>query len=59
MKELVDRNIFIAHVRKDEESFKIQTLQEHFPKLNEHLRVAQLCKGMGFTVEIIKKLFNG
>mgnify|MGYP002618942939 FL=1 len=29
MKEQVDKNIFIAHVRKDEESFKIQTLQEH------------------------------
>ena len=29
MKELVDRNIFIAHVRKDEEAFKIQTQHEH------------------------------
>lgn len=29
MKELVDRNIFIAHVRKDEEAFKIQILQEY------------------------------
>ena len=29
MKEVGDENVFIAHVRKDEESFKIQTLQEH------------------------------
>lgn len=29
MKELKDENIFIAHVRKDEESYEIQTLREH------------------------------
>lgn len=30
-----------------------------FPTLNEHLRTVQLCKGIGLTVEAIKKLFNG
>ena len=29
MKEVNNENSFIAHVRKEEESFKIQTLQEH------------------------------
>ncbi len=30
-----------------------------FPKVSEHLRIVQLCKGIGLTVEVIKKLFNG
>ena len=29
------------------------------PRLNEHLRIEQLCNGVGLTVEAIKKLFNG
>ncbi len=30
-----------------------------FPKLSEHLRIVQLCKGIGLTIESIRKLFNG
>jgi hypothetical protein len=30
-----------------------------FPKLNEHLRIVQLCKGIGLTMESVRKLFNG
>ena len=30
-----------------------------FLQLNEHLRTVKLCKGIGLTIEAIKKLFNG
>ncbi|WP_329904064.1 hypothetical protein [Porphyromonas pogonae] len=30
-----------------------------FSKLSEHLRIVQLCKGIGLTIESIRKLFNG
>lgn len=30
-----------------------------FPKLSEYLNTVQLCKGIGLTIDVIKKLFNG
>jgi hypothetical protein len=53
----------IEQLKQDYEPYKAQEdmnlLLGIFPKLSEHLRIAQLCKGIGLTIETIKKLFNG
>lgn len=53
----------IEQLKQDYEPFKAQDdinlLLEVLPTLSEHLRIAQLCKGVGVTIDAIKKLFNG
>ncbi|GHT78910.1 mobilization protein BmpH [Bacteroidia bacterium] len=53
----------LQKAKQDYEPYKAQEdmnlLLGIFPKLNEHLQIAQLCKGIGLTIETIKKLFNG
>ncbi len=53
----------LEQLRRDHEPYKTQDdlnlLLEVFPSLSERLRIAQLCKGIGLTIEVIKKLFNG
>lgn len=47
----------------DYEPYKAQDdlnlLVSVFPNLNERLRIAQLCKGAGLTIDTIKQLFKG
>jgi hypothetical protein len=61
--EISETESRLEQLKKDCEPYKAQ---EHmdlffgvFPKLSEHLRTVQLCKGIGLTVEAIKMLFNG
>jgi hypothetical protein len=53
----------LAQLKQEYEPYKAQEDMNLFfgvfPKLNEHLRTVQLCKGIGLTVDAIKKLFNG
>lgn len=53
----------IEQLRQDYEPYKAQDdinlLISVFPQLNERLRIAQLCKGVGLTIDTIKQLFNG
>lgn len=53
----------LAQLRQDYEPYKAQEDMDLFfgvfPRLSEHLRIVQLCKGIGLTIKAIKKLFNG
>ncbi len=53
----------LAQLKQDYEPYKAQEdmnlFFDVFSKLSEHLRTVQLCKGIGLTIEAIKKLFNG
>lgn len=53
----------IGQLKQDYEPYKAQDdlnlLFDLFPKLGEHLKIAQLCKGIGLAVEAIRKLFYG
>lgn len=53
----------LAQLKQDYEPYKAQEDMDLFfgvfPKLNEHLRIVQLCKGIGLTIDSIRKLFNG
>jgi cell pole-organizing protein PopZ len=37
----------------------LNLLSEIFPQLSERLRIAQLCKSIGLTIDATKRLFNG
>ena len=53
----------IEQLKQDYEPYKAQDdinlLFSVFPHLNERLRIAQLCKGIGLTIDTIKQLFKG
>ena len=53
----------IKQLKQDYEPYKAQDdinlLFSLFPHLSEHLRIAQLCKGVGLAIDSIKKLFAG
>lgn len=53
----------LNQLKQDYEPYKAQEelspLLAILPTLGENLRMAQLCKGVGLTVEAIKKLFRG
>ncbi len=53
----------LEQLKQDYEPYKAQEdmnlLFAVLPKLSEHLRIAQLSKGIGLTIDIIKQLFNG
>ncbi|MDR2533164.1 MAG: plasmid recombination protein [Tannerellaceae bacterium] len=61
--EISDLETRIKQLRQDYEPYKTQEdinlLFEVFPQLCERLRIAQLCKGIGLTIDIIKELFKG
>jgi hypothetical protein len=53
----------LEQLRQEYEPYKAQEdmnlLLGVFPKLSEHLKIAQLCKGVGLTIDTIKQLFKG
>lgn len=53
----------LEQLKQDYEPYKgqddLNLLLAIIPTLGEHLRMAQLCKGVGLTAEAIKTLFNG
>lgn len=53
----------LEQLKQNYEPYKAQEdinlLYEVFPQLNERLRIAQLCKGIGLAVDAIKRLFKG
>lgn len=53
----------IEQLKQDYEPYKAQEdinlLFRVFPHLGERLRIAQLCKGIGLTIDTIKRFFNG
>ena len=53
----------IEQLKQDYEPYKAQDdinlLFSVFPQLSERLRIAQLCKGVGLTIDAIKQLFKG
>jgi hypothetical protein len=53
----------LEQLKQNHEPFKAQEdlnlLFEIFPILSERLRIAQLCKGIGLTIDATKRLFNG
>ncbi|MDL2305087.1 hypothetical protein LJC72_07080 [Bacteroides sp. OttesenSCG-928-D19] len=53
----------IEQLKQDYEPYKAQDdinlLFSVFPHLNERLRIAQLCKTIGLTMDTIKQLFKG
>ncbi|MDR1505022.1 MAG: plasmid recombination protein [Prevotella sp.] len=53
----------LEQLKQNYEPYKAQEdinlLFEVFPQLNERLRIAQLCKGIGLAVDAIKRLFKG
>lgn len=62
-KEIAVIESSLQQLKQDYEPYKAQEdidlLLSIFPKLSENLRIAQLCKGIGLTVETIKQLFKG
>lgn len=62
-KELAETKVRLEQLRKDYEPYKAQDeinlLVSIFPKLNENLQMAQLCRGIGLAIETIKELFTG
>lgn len=62
-KEITDMESRLNQLKQDCEPYKAQEdinlLFSVFPQLNERLRIAQLCKGMGLAVDTIKQLFKG
>lgn len=61
--EISEAETRLEQLKQDYEPYKAQEdmnlLLELFPTLNERLRIAQLCRGVGLGIETIKKLFNG
>ncbi len=61
--EISDLETRIEQLKLDYEPYKAQDdinlLFSVFPHLNERLRIAQLCKGIGLTIDTIKQLFKG
>jgi hypothetical protein len=53
----------LEQLQRDYEPYKAQDdlnlIMDIFPKMAENLRIARLCRGIGLTVEAIKRLFNG
>jgi hypothetical protein len=53
----------LEQLKHDYEPYKAQEdlnlLFEIFPQLCERLRITQLCKGIGLTIDATKRLFNG
>ena len=53
----------LEQLRQDYEPYMAQEdmnlLLGVLPKLSEHLKIVQLCKGIGLTIDAIKRLFNG
>jgi len=60
--EISDIQIRIEQLKQDYEPYKVQDdidlLLSVFPHTSERLRIA-LCKGIGLTIETIKRLFKG
>lgn len=61
--EISDLQTRIEQLKQDYEPYKAQDdinlLLSVFPHLSERLRIAQLCKAVGLTIDIIKQLFKG
>jgi len=61
--EISDLETRIEQLKQDYEPYKTQDdinlLFSVFPHLKERLRIAQLCKGIGLTIDTIKQLFKG
>ena len=61
--EIADLETRIEQLKQDYEPYKAQEdinlLLSVFPHLNERLRIAQQCKGIGLTIDTIKQLFKG
>ena len=61
--EISDLETRIEQLKQDYEPYKAQDdmnlLCSLFPQLTENLRMAQLCKGIGLTIDTIKQLFKG
>lgn len=62
-KELAETKVRLEQLQKEYEPYKAQEdinlLVSIFPKLNENLQMAQLCRGIGLAIETIKELFTG
>ena len=61
--EISETESRLAQLKQKYEPYKAQEDMNLFfgvfPQLGEHLRTVQLCKGIGLTIEAIKRLFNG
>lgn len=61
--EITDLQTRIEQLKQDYEPYKAQDdinlLLNIFPHLSERLRIAQLCKAIGLTIDTIKQLFKG
>ena len=61
--EISELEASIEQLKQDYEPYKAQDdinlLLSVFPHLTERLRIAQLCKGIGLTIDTIKQLFKG
>lgn len=61
--EIAEMETRLNQLKQDYEPYKAQEdmnlLLAILPTLGENLRIAKLCKGVGLTVDAIKKLFKG
>ena len=61
--EISETKSRLEQLKKDYEPYKAQEdmvlFFGVFPKLSEHLRTVQLCKGVGLAIDTIKQLFTG
>lgn len=61
--EISETESRLEQLKKDYEPYRAQEDMNLFfgvfPKLSEHLRIVQLSKGIGLTIDTIKQLFNG
>ena len=61
--EIANLEARIEQLKQDYEPYKAQDdinlLLNVFPHLSERLRITQLCKGIGLTIDTIKRLFHG
>lgn len=62
-KDVANVEAYLDELKKEYEPYKAQDdlnlLFSVFPHLSERLRIAQLCKVAGLTIDTIKRLFNG
>lgn len=62
-KDVASVEAYLDKLKKEYEPYKAQDninlLFSVFPQLSERLRIAQLCKVVGLTIDTIKQLFNG
>jgi len=60
--EITTAEARLEQLKQDYEPYKAQEdlnlLFEIFPQLSERLRIAQLCKAIGLTIDTTKRLFN-